>query len=272
MQETNFDFEIIIGDDVSTDGTREIVERYAKEHPDLIRLNLRKKRGTGIPGKENFVSTLEMCTGEYISLCDGDDYWTDPLKLQKQIDFLEKNKEYSVVFHKVKEINSAGITAGPVLSSPQTEETYSLEDLATGNFIHTPSIVFRNHFQELPLWFVYSPIGDYPLHMLNAQYGLIKYFPDEMAAYRTGSGLWSAQSRTYQFVNTMFTLKFLISHFSGKDRIVNALSQQHDNLMNALSDEKEIIIETSPKKIAKNISFQDLFIIFFKKLKYSLKN
>lgn len=270
MQKTNFDFEIIIGDDVSTDGTREILKQYAAEHPEIIRLNLRQKRGTGIPGKENFLSTLKMCTGEYISLCDGDDYWTDPFKLQKQVAFLEENKEYSITFHKVQEINADGIQTDTILDNPQTEETYTLQDLANGNFIHTPSVVFRNNFKELPSWFLYSPIGDYPLHMLNAQYGLIKYFPEEMASYRVGAGIWSSQNRAYQLVNTMFALKFLIFTFLEKESITKALEVQYDILMAALS-EKEIIVETSPKKIAANISFRNLLTIVYLKIKRLLK-
>lgn len=268
MQKTDFDFEIIIGDDVSTDGTREIVKEYATRYPDLIKLNLRQKRGTGIPGKENFVSTLEMCTGEYISLCDGDDYWTDPLKLQKQVGFLEENRDYSTIFHKVREIDLSGIPTDNILDNPEVEKTYTLEDLANGNFIHTPSVVFRRNFEKLPSWFVYAPVGDYPLHMLNAQYGLIKYLPEEMASYRIGAGIWSSQNRIYQFVNTMFTLKFLIFNFLDKENIKAALEKQNNIMMDALADEKEVIVENSPEKIARNISFKNLFTVFYLKMKY----
>lgn len=271
MQKTDFDFEIIIGDDVSTDGTREVVKEYAARYPERITLNLRQKRGKGIPGKENFVSTLEMCNGEYISLCDGDDYWTDPLKLQKQVDFLEKNKEYSIIFHKVQEIDSSGIVTDTILNNPETEETYTLEDLANGNFIHTPSVLFRNSFEELPSWFLYAPIGDYPLHMLNARYGLIKYLPEAMASYRIGSGIWSSQNRIYQLLNTIFTLKFLIFYFLDKENIKSALDKQQDILMKALSDNPVIFIETSPKKIAGSISFRNLLVVFYLKIKKLLK-
>lgn len=100
MQQTDFPFEIIIGDDNSTDGTREILIDYQNKYPEIIKLNLRIERGKGIPGKENFLSTLAMCKGKYISLCDGDDYWTDPYKLQKQQDFLEQNDDYSICWTK----------------------------------------------------------------------------------------------------------------------------------------------------------------------------
>ncbi len=177
MQKTNFSIEIIIGDDNSNDGTREILKDYAFKYPDLIKLNLREVHGLGIPGKQNFLTTLEMCNGEYISLCDGDDYWTDPLKLQKQVDFLEENEDYSICFHKVN-ILQDGITKEDTITA-KVPETTTIEDLAKGNYIHTCSVVYRNKlFTKLPKYFQESPVGDYFLHMLNARYGSIKYIDE----------------------------------------------------------------------------------------------
>lgn len=194
MQKTDFDFEIIIGDDVSTDGTREIVKRYAAQYPDLIKLNLRQKRGTGIPGKENFVSTLEMCTGEYISLCDGDDYWTDPLKLQKQIEFLESNKDYILCFHKVKILMPAGDLVDDFIT--KIPENYELRKtlIESSNYIHTPSIVFRNiSFKEFQsIEFQKSPIGDYFMYLILTNYGKIGLIDETMGVYRHGVGVYSS--------------------------------------------------------------------------------
>lgn len=280
MQKTNFSFEIIIGDDVSTDGTREIVERYAAEYPDLIRLNLRQKRGTGIPGKENFVSTLEMCTGEYISLCDGDDYWTDPLKLQKQVDFLENNKEFNICFHNVQNVDRDGkIISKNNPSSGEIEKTYTIENLSLENFIDTPSVVFRNNGYPLPSWFIYSPIGDYPLHLINASSGLIKYFPEEMAVYRVGSGVWNTKSIVDQILGTVFCLNFLIEDFKSNKTVHNNLKKQYDRfkmvLINPFEEKKEL--ESKIKDyvyLEKNISLTYLLkmlkIKIFRKLK--LKN
>lgn len=101
-QQVNFKYEIIIGDDFSTDGTREILQDYQSKYPDIIKLllhphNLGPKK---VAGKNNFLSVLNACTGKYIALLDGDDYWTDKEKLQKQFDFLEKNNEYSICWTK----------------------------------------------------------------------------------------------------------------------------------------------------------------------------
>ncbi len=103
MQQTNFPYEIILGEDESTDGTREICIEYAEKYPDKIKLFLRCRKDViyingNATGRFNFMENLKACKGKYTALCEGDDYWTDPLKLQKQVDFLEANPEYSLIF------------------------------------------------------------------------------------------------------------------------------------------------------------------------------
>src|SRR5690606_24113344 len=98
MQETDFDFEILLGEDESTDGTREICQEYARQHPDKIRLFLNSRENViyinGRPtGRWNFMNNLRHVRGEYVALLDGDDYWTDPRKLQKQVDVLDASPE-----------------------------------------------------------------------------------------------------------------------------------------------------------------------------------
>jgi glycosyltransferase involved in cell wall biosynthesis len=104
MQKTNFEFEIIIGDDESTDGTRELCIEYAEKYPDKIRLFLRDRKlsqyyeNNKLVGRFNGRWNRMSCRGKYIAWCEGDDYWTDPLKIQKQVDFLEANEEYGMVY------------------------------------------------------------------------------------------------------------------------------------------------------------------------------
>jgi len=239
MQETDFDFEIVIGDDVSTDGTREIVERYAAEYPHIIKLNLRQKRGSGIPGKENFVSTLEMCTGEYISLCDGDDYWTDTLKLQKQVDFLEKNKDYVLCFHKVNILKTDGtITSDFITRLPDNYE--SRQDLVmNANYIHTPSVLFKNIIGEelYSIEFQESPIGDYFLYIILTQYGKIGYIDEPMAVYRHNVGVYSSLSK----LNMTKADLLLFTNLYSFEKDKNAKKIFYQNILNILSIiEKEI--------------------------------
>src|SRR5690606_24131225 len=105
--QTTFPFEIILGEDESNDGTREICKQYAAQYPDKIKLFLRSRKDViyinGNPtGRFNFIENLKACSGKYIALCEGDDYWTDPLKLQKQVDFLENNSDFALCFHMVE--------------------------------------------------------------------------------------------------------------------------------------------------------------------------
>lgn len=115
MQKTDFPVEIIIGEDESTDGTREICKKYAVEHPDKIRLFLRDRNTSSVynvNGKRIFGFngkwTRKSARGKYIAMCEGDDYWTDPLKLQKQVDFMESNPGTALTYHKHKNVDQRG--------------------------------------------------------------------------------------------------------------------------------------------------------------------
>lgn len=269
-QQCDFEVELIIADDCSPDNTEKIVRNIIKTHPNgyWIKYIRHDKNKGAIP---NFAWTILQTTGKHIAICEGDDYWTDSLKLLKQVDFLERNPEYSIVFHKVKEVDLHGVSTVSILASPDYEETYDIYKLATGNFIHTPSVVFKKNFREFPEWMDISPIGDYPLHMLNAQYGLIKYLPEEMAVYRVGSGIWSSQSRIYQLVNTMFALKFLISHFNDKEKIKQSITDQYNLLMKGLLSYLERPVPASPETIAYNLPLKKLCIIIIRKIKHLIK-
>ena len=96
MQETDFDFDIVIGEDCSTDATRRIVLEYSRKYPDKIKLLL---HNVNVGFISNMMYVLEACTGKYVAMCEGDDYWTYPFKLQKQVDFLEANNEYMLATH-----------------------------------------------------------------------------------------------------------------------------------------------------------------------------
>lgn len=104
MQKVDFPMEFIIADDCSTDGTRLICEEYAAKYPDLIRLAF---TDCNLGAVENEQRAFISAKGKYIATCEGDDYWTDPLKLQKQVDFLESHPDFSVCFHRFKKIHVA---------------------------------------------------------------------------------------------------------------------------------------------------------------------
>lgn len=192
MQKANFEIEVIIANDCSPDKSHDIIAETIEcigEGFDVKYFKHTSNKGM-IP---NFLFALNECTGDYIALCEGDDYWTDPLKLQKQVDFLERNPEYAVCFHEVMTLNPDGLLQP--YNGFTEDKIFSIEDLTQGNFIATASSVFRNydHLQPMPEWFSSLSAGDWGLNMLNATKGKIFFLQDCMAVYRLhNSGVWSS--------------------------------------------------------------------------------
>ncbi|SEF94444.1 Glycosyltransferase involved in cell wall bisynthesis [Halpernia humi] len=196
-QIVDFDYEIIIGEDKSTDGTLEICKKYADKHPTKITL-IERSENLGMIG--NWLETIMSCKGKYIALCEGDDYWTDPLKLQKQVDFLEANDEFALCFHPVKILKKDGEIEDDFITKIPENFQERMTLASNSNYIHTPSVVFRNIVEkELhTMEFKNSPIGDYFLYLIISKYGKIGYLEDNMAVYRFGVGVFSAISTAKQ--------------------------------------------------------------------------
>lgn len=193
MQECDFEIELILSNDRSPDNTDDVIQRIIKEHPRASRiryLNQEKNLGMGA----NFLAALAACTGKYIALCDGDDYWTDAHKLQKQVDFLEANPDYVLNFHKVSVLKTDGEIVADFLTDLPVQHETALDIVEKGNYIHTPSVVFRNVVEQYPDEFIKSPIADHFLYILLSKYGKAKYFADDMAVYRYGVGILTSKS------------------------------------------------------------------------------
>lgn len=236
MQNVDFDYEIVIGDDNSKDDTLKICQQFADSYPGKIRL-IARPHNLGMIG--NWVETIKACKGKYIAICEGDDYWTDSSKLQKQTDFLEANPDYAICFHRVYELEKDKAPELSNLNTSLSEETYTIEDLAKGNFIHTPSVVFRNGLvKEFPEWYKDAPIADYILHMLNAKEGKIKYLPESMAVYRSNAGIWSTQNMQYKLIKWMQVLEFLIEDFD-KPEVYEGLTDQYSNILISLKNQND---------------------------------
>jgi glycosyltransferase involved in cell wall biosynthesis len=216
-QQVTFDYEIVVSDDCSTDGTRQIVTAYQQRHPDKIRLALPEKN-LGV--NRNLAQTLRACRGEYIALLEGDDFWTSPTKVQDQVRFLESHPECVICFHAVKVFYEDGASASRVTPRLSHKKISTIEDLlGLGNFIPTCSVIFRSGlFGEFPEWFYTLRIADFPLHVLNAQYGKIGYINKVMGAYRIHrGGTFSAAStalntkevvRLYDSLNAELNYKY----------------------------------------------------------------
>ncbi len=218
MQQTTFPFEIILHDDASTDKTPDIIRHYAQRYPTLIRPILQKENqwmGKGI--NATAAEVWPAARGRYIAWCEGDDYWTDPLKLQKQVGFLEAHPDYNLCFHPVHILQGNRLVADWITRPPATDMNI-LDFARYGNFIHTPSVVMRNNFLPMPEWMHRIAFGDFPTYMLCLQDGKAHMLPDYMAVYRYGSGLHSTQARIKKYQGAIHTFQLLADHFDGQVR------------------------------------------------------
>ncbi len=193
MQQTTFPIEILVHDDASTDHSADIIREYTEKYPDLFKPIFQTENQYSKGVKISMEYQIPRAKGKYIAMCEGDDYWTDPLKLQKQVEFLEENPDFSLCFHNVKVWKQKeGVMVDDFITRDVPSET-DIYELAKGNYIHTPSVVFRNDkrvFNAISKMGKLG-VGDYPMWMLCAQYGKIKKFDECMAVYRFGSGVWS---------------------------------------------------------------------------------
>jgi glycosyltransferase involved in cell wall biosynthesis len=220
QQEVDFPYEIVIGEDCSTDHTREILKDLSLAYPERIRLLLRENKGDGLPGKSNFVETLKACQGQYIALLDGDDYWSDVRKLQRQVDFLDTNPDFSICFHNVKVSYEDQRQASWNYCAINQKEISTLEDLLDRNFIATSSTVFRrDHLNELPDWFSQIKTGDWCLHILNARNGKVGYIDDVMSVYRIHqAGYWSRQDTIQNTLDEIAMFRVLLKNLPRKNK------------------------------------------------------
>lgn len=221
-QETDFPFEIIVGEDESSDGTREICLSYAKRFPQKIRLFLRSRKDiiviNGRPtGRYNFIECLKAAKGKYITICEGDDYWNDSFKLQKQFDFLHRNEEYVLSFHDCKIISESGNTIRQSQLLNRANDI-SQQELLTGAFLPTRTVMFRNNLiDEFPPEFYKVEKADVFLFALLGQFGKAKFQGDiSPATYRMHpGGVWSPLSLKDKMkgrINTYECLVKIIQH------------------------------------------------------------
>lgn len=208
MQRTDFPVEILVGEDESTDGTREICRRYAAEHPDRIRLFLRSRKDVmyimGRPtGRANLLHLLNEANGEYIALCEGDDNWTDPLKLQKQVDFLKVRPDHSMCFHRAMLLRDTGTEPFKFPIGTDRDDIPFADLIRHGNFIPTASVLYRNLLRPLPQWMTKLPFADMGFYLLLSRRGKLACLNEFMSVYRIqAGGAWSglpsdAQDRSY---------------------------------------------------------------------------
>jgi glycosyltransferase involved in cell wall biosynthesis len=201
VQETDFDFEIVLGEDDSSDNTRDICIDYAEKYPDKIRLYLNDRKNViyidGIAtGRWNFTNNIKQARGKYIAILEGDDYWVDKKKLQIQVDLLELYKNCSMCFHnafiKYESTQEFGDFKDHLVKNYgenplDTDEIkeFSIKDVLGKWMIPTASIMFRRQMLgTIPEWFYKIFSADYALHLLLADKGNLIYIDKQMSVWR----------------------------------------------------------------------------------------
>ncbi|MFV8378268.1 glycosyltransferase [Flavobacterium sp. LB3R33] len=243
LQKTNFSFQLVIGEDCSTDATRIICEKYARDFGGKIKLLPSLKKNIGLIA--NYMRTIKECDGKYIAICDGDDYWIDENKLQKQVDFLDKNPDYSIVYTAVKRLYADGKMVDYTYNL--NEKKLDFDDLIFDNFIHSVTALFRNiqnNENTVPKWINNFPFGDWQTYLWVLKDGSKIHFMDDITAvYRMNIGV----SSTYMKKNSVF-IEVLIrileyvyedENFSHKKEIVaSSIHNRQKDLMTCYNREK----------------------------------
>ncbi|WP_321334247.1 glycosyltransferase [uncultured Bacteroides sp.] len=219
-QETDFPFELIIGNDASNDETGAICRAWQDNYLDRIVL-LNNEQNVGF--QQNFIQSYAHCRGTYVAICEGDDFWTNRHKLQRQVDFLDAHPDYSTCFHRV--INYFQDKGTKSLSNGGQKEDTTILDLARSNYISNVSALFRRGlFGELPEWFSRVSTYDYAIHLLNAQYGKIHYMKTPMAVYRQHrSAIWSEAGTDKKLNIALQIRELLMAYFIENKEVYDAL-------------------------------------------------
>lgn len=223
MQKVKFEYEILVHDDASTDRTVEIIKSYENMYPELFNV-IYDTHNTYSMGTKILDANIDRAQGKYIAICEGDDYWTDPYKLQKQVDFLESHLECSLCVHAsymiIRNEKKLRKTIRPCIGNKE----FSIEEIIKtgGCLFATNSMMYRRELgRPLPEFYKLSLVEDYPLMILLALKGKVFYMDEYMSTYCMGlEHSWT--NRTYS--NTEKTLE----HFDQTIKMLDALDLYTD--------------------------------------------
>lgn len=222
-QQTTFPYEIVLSDDFSTDNTVEVVKKIGADHPDkIVILTAGGKLGLG----KNWIKCMQHCRGKYIAFCDGDDLWTDPLKLQKQIDYLEANPGCNMVCADYDYLSETGVFIKSEWKSEWYGKTFDgLENLANSvcttltTVIRTSALAPLIHAEKPPF------IWDTVLWAYTLQNGYGYFFPEKMALRRVqADGVYTTKTaieKSYYDINSIYAIK----SFSKDKRVLAHLDE-----------------------------------------------
>lgn len=211
-------WEVLVGDDCSTDGTRAIVRDYARRYPGLVRAVL-PEQNLGAAGMNLWAELLRQSRGRYIAGMDGDDYWTYPDKLRRQADYLDEHPRCSMVFHNASYVFGESVSDN-LYNPPGQSAVLTFDELLTWCPVASCTPLFRREvITPLPGWYFRLPVGDWPLYFMAAEKGEIHYIPDVMGIYRIHSdGEYSKLTPLQQKQQLVDLLEGLAGALPGRER------------------------------------------------------
>ncbi|WP_332648208.1 glycosyltransferase family 2 protein [Lysinibacillus sp. 54212] len=248
MQKTNFKFEVLIHDDASTDKTAEIIREYEKQHPDIIKpiYQTENQYSKGISiSKLN----LQRAQGKYIAICEGDDYWTDPYKLQKQAVYMEEHPECSLCVHGGYVVNASDKHFIAKIRANKGNKVFNTEEVIEGGgglFITNSMFYPLKYANNRPDFFKNAPVGDYPLAINLSLLGTVYYIDEPMSEYRTGvSNSWTDRNAS--------SISKKVEHYS---KIATMLDEINDYTLGKFENALE------------RRKYQDQLLLFIEQRKY----
>jgi glycosyltransferase involved in cell wall biosynthesis len=216
MQKTAFPVEIILHDDASSDGTDRLIKTYKKKYPNLIKLMARKKNQYSVVGSLFIEPILKRASGKYIAFCEGDDYWDDSLKIQKQYECLEKNPDFSMCGHDARIIDDKNRPISASLLPDWAKRDFTSQECIEGKtYIQTLTLMARNVIKTLPMEFGRVLNADNFLTSLLGSHGGYKFCGNvQKASYRQhGGGIWTSMDQASQVFSQLVTVFWIKKYY-----------------------------------------------------------
>jgi len=219
-QQTSFPFEVIVGEDCSSDTTPDIIRSYAQKYPDIVKPLFREKN---LGMQRNNIDTFAHCQGEYIAILDSDDFWTSPHKLAKQVAFMDSNAEFVLGFHRANVLYEDGRASHVIPADPVPEP--NVENLLVVNFVPSLSTMYRRSaLPEFPAWYTNVWTYDWPLHVMTlCRGGKIAFLDENLATYRVhATNMWASQTDRLRLQREIeayeYVLDFVPEQYKAKAR------------------------------------------------------
>tara|TARA_B110000263_G_scaffold248079_1_gene262217 strand:+ start:563 stop:1498 length:936 start_codon:yes stop_codon:yes gene_type:complete len=284
VQKTDFRFELVIGEDSSTDGTREIVHKYQKNYPKQIKV-ITSENNVGI--RDNELRTLEACTGKYVAFCEGDDYWIDIHKLQKQVDFLEGNPDYGLVHGDVDHLDDK---SGEITKAFNKKNNVIIPNGDIFDFLMKPSHSIKTttvciRKELLEKYYLSNEeimqsdwaLIDISIWLMFAYHSKIHYLDEVMATYRLFQESMSRNinpEKNYKFHQLIHSIRaYFVNNYECSDetRVMIETNKHKSILFDAYGMNDIVLAKSAMAQLKKNNAKIDLKLrVFYLALKFPI--